>query len=423
MIRTKDQKRIVNTASHQAYIHNLSKSIELLDKLKEECDGTCNKPDSIDSLESNSDHNDFEQIDSRTNNVINSNSVSDNNESTNDKTDDPVEYKAEYLTNTDKTLSEKNLSNKKYKKRLKPWVKYVSAGLSAVIVILIATTTAGQTFSKKVENQDAELEDIIVEYVNVEEESNDNSEYINTENDTSDTEESLLQEISPQQEMSEVIFETEKQRFPGGIPSDVRSKFEIETESNETANIIPSGIPSDVLEKITQRQKSNDVETQKEETKSEENNDSQKEREDLKVERPEPLGTKGRLYFDNGWSVALNYADSYDTEEMQKMADAYDSACYMEDSGKVIIADHASQGFEIIKKYDVGTKAVIVDENGDEREIECTALYLDAYWEDGYTHLPDGRGIWGSADGEIGMQTSNNEEGTSITISYWNYVA
>ncbi len=140
------------------------------------------------------------------------------------------------------------------------------------------------------------------------------------------------------------------------------------------------------------------------------------------VVRKEPLGTAGRLYFDDGWSVALNYADSNDTENAQTLADAWDSACYMEASGKTMIADHATQGFDIILDCAEGTRATLVNADGKETRIICKSVYKDAYWEDGFTHLPDGRGIWGAADGSIGMQTSTNSDGTEVFISYWDPV-
>lgn len=150
--------------------------------------------------------------------------------------------------------------------------------------------------------------------------------------------------------------------------------------------------------------------------------DAEKEGEEKTVVRKEPLGTAGRLYFDDGWSVALNYADSNDTENAQTLADAWDSACYMEASGKTMIADHATQGFDIILNYKEGTRATLVDADGNETRIICKSVYKDAYWEDGFTHLPDGRGIWGASDGSIGMQTSTNSDGTEVFISYWDPV-
>lgn len=157
------------------------------------------------------------------------------------------------------------------------------------------------------------------------------------------------------------------------------------------------------------------------ETESAETDESS-EAEEKTEKRKEPLGTSGRLYFDNGWSVALNYADSYDTDTAQTLADAWDSACYMEDSGKIMIADHATQGFDVILDCPEGTRATMVDADGNETRIICKTVYKDAYWEDGFTHLPDGRGIWGASDGSIGMQTSTNSDGTQVFISYWDPV-
>ena len=290
------------------------------------------------------------------------------------------------------------------KKKLKPWVKYAGAGASVMFVLVVSLITAGSTASKKF---GAGSDDALVPETQISV-SGENTNADGTE--ITPTEEPVIIYDANAEENKKTEEVDNGSSVPAGIPSDVMEKMGLEQKAEATP--MPAGIPTDVLLKMKEA----------EEKKTTEANDSESDDKDEPVERPEPLGTRGRLYFENGWSVALNYADSYDTDEMQQMADAYDSACYMEDSGKVMIADHASQGFEIIKKYDVGSKATIVDENGKEREIVCTAIYPDAYWEDGYTHLPDGRGIWGSTDGEIGMQTSNNEEGTSVTISYWNYV-
>ena len=138
-------------------------------------------------------------------------------------------------------------------------------------------------------------------------------------------------------------------------------------------------------------------------------------------ETEQTLGTAGRLYFDNGWSVALNDSTGQEASRTQEYTDAQDSAVYISDNGKIMIADHANQGFDIIKEYGIGSTARIKGPDGTERNIVCTAYYDNAYWDNGYTYLPDGRSIWDASDGEIGMQTSNNESGTSITISYWNY--
>ena len=261
---------------------------------------------------------------------------------------------------------------KKTKRKFRPWVKYVPVASSAIALFILYTATQGAAFTEA-SAQTASVNEVI--------------QYTKTASDDIDTEKEDIVSTDVESEES-VEGDRGRQAFAAGMPSDVAERIKKDTAVNSDAE----------PEENAENEEESDV-----------------------VKRPEPLGTRGRLYFDNGWSVALNYADSYNTEEMQQMADAYDSACYMEDSGKVMIADHASQGFEIIKEYDVGSKATIVDENDQEHEIVCTAFYSDAYWEDGFTHLPDGRGIWGSTEGTIGLQTANNKEGTSITISYWNY--
>lgn len=107
------------------------------------------------------------------------------------------------------------------------------------------------------------------------------------------------------------------------------------------------------------------------------------------VDTPPGNGTAGRLYFPNGYSVGLNYADAYNLEEQQYQTDKWDSACYsVSDEGVILIADHAYQGFSIIRKCDIGDLCKI-----NELTYMCVSKYTDASWSDGYCILPDGKAI------------------------------
>ena len=128
------------------------------------------------------------------------------------------------------------------------------------------------------------------------------------------------------------------------------------------------------------------------------------------------LGDSGRLVFDNGWSVALNYVD-YDG---QAVTDAWDSAAYM-DFGIFLIADHANQGFSVMKQYGPGSTAKILRPNGTTEIIQCISYYPNAYWNSGDVYLPDGS-YFNNHPGNYVMQTCNNSAGTSVSLSYWNTI-
>lgn len=393
----------IDRENHQQYINDLSQSIALLNEFKEaRSEEVANQPQST-VIEEHNDESitnsekpvknaivvssevspagvDPAQIGNESPVTIDTTVSEEINESVCDQQQEQIdtqEIKPVFtlpgnIAETTNTSAEKKIRKKtRKKKKLRPWVKFATVGFASTMLLFLASASADYTFSKEVDSPE-----VIV-------------------NNVSQTETRAAQ--------------TDTIPTTPGEADDTQVENEVKTDQPKMT--IPAGIPSDVLLKMKQADANADADSSE---KSEDTSDEP-------VERPEPLGTRGRLYFENGWSVALNYADSYDTEEMQQMADAYDSACYMEDSGKVMIADHASQGFEIIKKYAVGSKATIVDENGEERTIVCKAIYPDAYWEDGYTHLPDGRGIWGATDGKIGLQTANTEDGLSVTVSYWDY--
>jgi len=130
------------------------------------------------------------------------------------------------------------------------------------------------------------------------------------------------------------------------------------------------------------------------------------------------FGSAGRLYFNNGYSVALNYVDPYNAWEVQSVCDAWDSAVveYVAEFGSTLIADHSHQGFNIIKSYGVGSTVTIKDAWGGSTTYVCVSYYSNAYWYDGYTVLPDGRDAW-FGDSSLWMKTCN-ADGTN-TVSYW----
>lgn len=79
------------------------------------------------------------------------------------------------------------------------------------------------------------------------------------------------------------------------------------------------------------------------------------------------IGTHGRLYFSSLYSVALYRPNS--NKDPQSIVDNKDSAAYFKYGKVMIIADHASQGFEIIKKQNVGDFVYIKKESADNNYI------------------------------------------------------
>lgn len=128
-----------------------------------------------------------------------------------------------------------------------------------------------------------------------------------------------------------------------------------------------------------------------------------------------PLGNRGRLYIGD-WSVQLNGDDKNDASALQTAADEPDSASYAEYSGKVMISDHANQGFSCIKALQVGDQITLKNADGEETALVVTATYADAYYKDGYAMLPDGTDAWKTTDGSYILQTNGDDNGDTLYI-------
>lgn len=128
-----------------------------------------------------------------------------------------------------------------------------------------------------------------------------------------------------------------------------------------------------------------------------------------------PLGNRGRLYIGD-WSVQLNGDDNNDASALQTAADEPDSASYAEYDGKVMISDHANQGFSCIKALKADDKITLKNADGEETALVVVATYPDAYYKDGYAMLPDGTDAWKTQDGEYILQTNGDESGDTLYI-------
>lgn len=128
-----------------------------------------------------------------------------------------------------------------------------------------------------------------------------------------------------------------------------------------------------------------------------------------------PLGNRGRLYIGD-WSVQLNGDDNNDAEALQTAADEPDSASYAEYNGKVMISDHANQGFSCIKALQVGDNITMKNVDGEGTTLEVVAAYPDAYYKDGYAMLPNGTDAWTTTDGDYILQTNGDDNGDTLYI-------
>ena len=134
------------------------------------------------------------------------------------------------------------------------------------------------------------------------------------------------------------------------------------------------------------------------------------------VQAEESMGTGGRIYFNNGFSVALNWADPFDAYAVQSITDAEDSAVEESYGGSTLIADHNTQGFEVIKQYGVGSTMKIVDADGNSTTYVYISYYPSVSWYNGAVTLPDGRDAW-YGESSLWLKTCNSD-GTN-TVSYW----
>lgn len=122
-------------------------------------------------------------------------------------------------------------------------------------------------------------------------------------------------------------------------------------------------------------------------------------------------GSEGTLSISN-YSAKL-YAGSN-----QSIVDAEDSAAYMVWGKKVLIADHAYQGFRIIRTLSAGATGTITD-NAGTTLLTMVSSYQGINTGNGI-NLLDGRYAENVNDGNYILYTCNDSEGVSVTVTYWN---
>lgn len=121
-------------------------------------------------------------------------------------------------------------------------------------------------------------------------------------------------------------------------------------------------------------------------------------------------GSVGRLTI-GGYSAELYNSSS------QYVVDAVDSAAYMPWGNMVMIADHAFQGFDIIRSVGAGAVATITD-NSSITYLTCVSSYQGYNTGEGI-NLNDGRYAEQVTDGNYMLYTCNDSTGYSVTVTYW----
>lgn len=125
-------------------------------------------------------------------------------------------------------------------------------------------------------------------------------------------------------------------------------------------------------------------------------------------------GSVGRLTI-GGYSAELYKSSS------QYTVDAEDSAAYIPWGNIVMIADHAYQGFRIIRSLGPGAVGTITDNS------TITYITMASSYQ-GYNNsakggsgidLADGRYAEQVTDGQYMLYTCNDSEGYNVTVTYW----
>lgn len=135
-------------------------------------------------------------------------------------------------------------------------------------------------------------------------------------------------------------------------------------------------------------------------------------------------GDEGRLMIpDVGYSVALFNGSGMGEAYAQSLVDGWDSADYECNVGQSeYIADHNTDGFESMKSSVPGsTLAYIYWTDGSCTTYKCVAIHHNAKWRYNGGDSVDENGVPITKAGyDLVMQTCNSDDGSIITVSYWN---
>lgn len=114
-----------------------------------------------------------------------------------------------------------------------------------------------------------------------------------------------------------------------------------------------------------------------------------------------------------GYSARV-YQGGYTNAVNQPIVDAPNSAVLMNYLGRQMIADHAHQGFSVIRSCGPGSTGSFCG-----RTIVCASSYQGTNTGNGIM-LADGRWADEVYDGTYIMYTCNDASGVSVTVTFWN---
>ncbi|MGM9941853.1 MAG: N-acetylmuramoyl-L-alanine amidase family protein [Bulleidia sp.] len=134
--------------------------------------------------------------------------------------------------------------------------------------------------------------------------------------------------------------------------------------------------------------------------------------EPVPVPAPVDDGALGTLMI-GGYSARV-FAGGVNNAVNQPIVDAPNSAVLMNYLGRQMIADHAHQGFSVLRSCGVGSVGSFCGST-----IVCASSYQGVNTGNGIK-LNDGRWADEVYDGTYIMYTCNDAGGTSVTVTFWN---
>ena len=134
------------------------------------------------------------------------------------------------------------------------------------------------------------------------------------------------------------------------------------------------------------------------------------------------IGSSGRLYFNNLYSIALY--QPYTSAEAQRYVDNIDSGSFIKYSNVSYIADHANQGFDIIKKQSVGSYVYLknIDHNGHVTIDKYVIKEKMNGYNTKYQLLTNDRRDVRNTGYPLALYTCNSADGYHVTILLLNKV-
>ena len=137
-------------------------------------------------------------------------------------------------------------------------------------------------------------------------------------------------------------------------------------------------------------------------------------------------GTSGRLAMPSvGFSIPLYGASSSNFAQLQKIVDNKNSALLSEIMGSQYIADHAAQGFKVMKNSKAGQYAYIIDTKGVVHTYQFVSKATGQNVGNGIV-LTSGSSKGKYADEVNGqdlfMYCCNDSTGKSVTVTFWKLV-